>query len=93
MKKLSGTFTAAEDESDDIGDAWRKLTGGKGIGRFLLTLLALGAKHVVASAECDVVAEVKRITTGKGARVVFDPVGGDAFEVRRHPNDAVGASE
>jgi NADPH:quinone reductase-like Zn-dependent oxidoreductase len=39
-------------------------------------LLALGAKHVVASAECDVVAEVKRITTGKGARVVFDPVGG-----------------
>ena len=40
-KKLSGTFTAAEDESDDIGDAWRKLTGGKGIGRFLLTLLAL----------------------------------------------------
>jgi hypothetical protein len=40
-KKLSGTFTAAEDESDDLGDAWRKLTGGKGIGRFLLTLLAL----------------------------------------------------
>ena len=41
MKKLSGTFTAAEDESDHMGDAWRKLTGGKGIGRFLLTLLAL----------------------------------------------------
>ncbi|MCK7466938.1 MAG: hypothetical protein MZU91_01500 [Desulfosudis oleivorans] len=41
MKKLTGTFTAAEDESDDLGDAWRKLTGGKGIGRFLLTLLAL----------------------------------------------------
>ena len=40
-KKLTGTFTAAEDESDDLGDAWRKLTGGKGIGRFLLTLLAL----------------------------------------------------
>jgi small-conductance mechanosensitive channel len=41
MKKLSGTFTAAEDESDDLGNAWHKLTGGKGIGRFLLTLLAL----------------------------------------------------
>jgi moderate conductance mechanosensitive channel len=41
MKKLSGTFTAAEDESDDLGDVWRKLTGGKGIGRFLLILLAL----------------------------------------------------
>jgi small-conductance mechanosensitive channel len=41
MKKLSGTFTAAEAESDDLGDAWRKLTGGKGIGHFLLTLLSL----------------------------------------------------
>ena len=39
-------------------------------------LQALGARHVVASAECDVVAEVKRLTAGKGARVVFDPVGG-----------------
>ena len=43
MKKLSGTFTVAEDESDHLGDAWRKLTGDKGIGRFLLTLLALFA--------------------------------------------------
>ena len=41
MKKLSGTLTAAEDESDHLGDAWRKLTGDKGIGRFLLTLLSL----------------------------------------------------
>ena len=35
-----------------------------------------GARHVVATAESDVVAEVMRITGGKGARVVFDPVGG-----------------
>jgi small-conductance mechanosensitive channel len=41
MKKLSGTLTEAEDESERIGDAWRKLTGGKGIGRFFLTLLGL----------------------------------------------------
>lgn len=41
MKKLSGTFTHAEAESDHLGDAWRKLTGGKGIGGFLLTLLSL----------------------------------------------------
>jgi len=41
IKKLSGTLTEAEAESDDLGDAWRKLTGGKGIGRFLLTLLSL----------------------------------------------------
>ena len=35
-----------------------------------------GAKYVVATEETDYVAEVMRITGGKGARVVFDPVGG-----------------
>jgi NADPH:quinone reductase-like Zn-dependent oxidoreductase len=35
-----------------------------------------GAEHVIATEEQDLVAEVMRITDGKGARVVFDPVGG-----------------
>ena len=35
-----------------------------------------GAKHVIATEETDVVAEVARITGGKGARLIFDPVGG-----------------
>jgi NADPH:quinone reductase-like Zn-dependent oxidoreductase len=39
-------------------------------------LLAHGAKHVVATEESNLVAEVQRITNGKGARIVFDPVGG-----------------
>lgn len=39
-------------------------------------LLEAGAKHVIATAEQDLVDEVHRITNGKGARVVFDPVGG-----------------
>ncbi len=39
-------------------------------------LKAQGAKHVVATEETDLVAEVMRITDGKGARLVFDPVGG-----------------
>ena len=39
-------------------------------------LKAQGAKHVVATEETDLVAEVMRITEGKGARLVFDPVGG-----------------
>ena len=39
-------------------------------------LKALGAQHVIATEEVDVVAEVMRITGGKGARIVFDPVGG-----------------
>ncbi len=39
-----------------------------------------GARHVIATAESDLVAEVMRITGGKGARVAFDPVGGPGVE-------------
>jgi NADPH:quinone reductase-like Zn-dependent oxidoreductase len=43
-------------------------------------LLKLGAKHVIATEDQDLVAEVQKITDGKGARVVFDPVGGPTIE-------------
>jgi NADPH:quinone reductase-like Zn-dependent oxidoreductase len=39
-------------------------------------LLKAGAAHVVVTEEQDLVEEVMRTTAGKGARVVFDPVGG-----------------
>lgn len=39
-------------------------------------LLDAGAKHVIATEEEDLVAKLKEFTGGKGARVVFDPVGG-----------------
>jgi NADPH:quinone reductase-like Zn-dependent oxidoreductase len=39
-------------------------------------LRALGAKHVIATEETDLIVEVMKITAGRGARVVFDPVGG-----------------
>ncbi len=39
-------------------------------------LMNLGFRHVVATDEQDLVAEVRKLTAGKGARVVFDPVGG-----------------
>lgn len=39
-------------------------------------LLDAGSKHVIAIEEQDLVSEVNHITAGKGARVVFDPVGG-----------------
>jgi NADPH:quinone reductase-like Zn-dependent oxidoreductase len=39
-------------------------------------LLDAGAAHVIVTGEQDLVAEVKKITGGKGARIVFDPVGG-----------------
>ncbi len=39
-------------------------------------LRALGAAHVIATQEEDLVARVLDITKGKGARCAFDPVGG-----------------
>jgi NADPH:quinone reductase len=44
-------------------------------------LKAQGAKHVIATEESDLNAEVQRITGGKGARIIFDPVGGPDIEV------------
>jgi NADPH:quinone reductase-like Zn-dependent oxidoreductase len=38
-----------------------------------------GAAHVISTDEQDLVKEVLSLTSGKGARVVFDPVGGPAF--------------
>ena len=42
-------------------------------------LLEAGATHVIATEEVDMLQEVMRITGGKGARVIFDPVGGPNF--------------
>ena len=42
-------------------------------------ILDAGATHVIATAEEDLVARIEEITQGKGARVTFDPVGGQRF--------------
>ena len=42
--------------------------------------LRLGADHAVNYKTQDFVEEVKRITGGRGADVVFDPVGGDIYD-------------
>jgi NADPH:quinone reductase-like Zn-dependent oxidoreductase len=43
-------------------------------------LLKLGADHVIATVEEDIVARVSEITGGKGARLIFDPVAGSFIE-------------
>jgi NADPH:quinone reductase-like Zn-dependent oxidoreductase len=43
-------------------------------------LLALGADHVIATEEEDLAARVGEITSGKGTRIAFDPVGGKGLE-------------
>jgi NADPH:quinone reductase-like Zn-dependent oxidoreductase len=40
----------------------------------------LGADHVIATSEEDLVTRVEKITGGKGARVLFDPVAGPFVE-------------
>jgi NADPH:quinone reductase-like Zn-dependent oxidoreductase len=42
-------------------------------------LRAAGAAHVVATQEQDLVAEIHRLTEGRGAEAAFDTVGGPAF--------------
>jgi NADPH:quinone reductase-like Zn-dependent oxidoreductase len=39
----------------------------------------IGAAHVIATEEQDVLAELQKITGGNGVNVVFDPVGGPTF--------------
>ena len=43
-------------------------------------LLAAGATHVFLAGEGNVAEEVMRVTGGRGARIVFDPVGGAGTE-------------
>lgn len=43
-------------------------------------LAELGAAHVIATEEEDLVAEVMRVTDGRGARIVFDPIGGPGVQ-------------
>jgi NADPH:quinone reductase len=40
-------------------------------------LFDLGADHVIATEEEDVTARILEITQGKGANVIFDPIGGE----------------
>jgi len=45
------------------------------------SLKAQGAQHVIATGESDLVKEVQQLTNGKGARIIFDPVGGPEVEL------------
>jgi NADPH:quinone reductase-like Zn-dependent oxidoreductase len=56
-----------------IGATPVALTRGSGKRK---ALLAAGAAHVIVTEEQDLVAEANKLTGGKGARIVFDPVGG-----------------
>ena len=40
----------------------------------------LGADHVINYRDSDIVASVKDLTDGRGADVIYDPIGGDTFD-------------
>ncbi|MGI4747612.1 MAG: zinc-dependent alcohol dehydrogenase family protein [Janthinobacterium lividum] len=83
-KLTSGDAVIIPAASSSVGIAAIQLANLVGATSIALTrtaakrqqLLDAGATHVVVTEEQDLVAEVHAITGGKGARVVFDPVGG-----------------
>ena len=79
-----GDFVVIPAASSSVGIAAIEIAKAEGAVSIATTrksnkkaeLLSLGADHVIATEEEDVVARVKEITGGKGARVIFDPVAG-----------------
>jgi threonine dehydrogenase-like Zn-dependent dehydrogenase len=84
-KVSSGDFVLITAASSSVGLAAIQIVKAEGGVSIATTrtaakkehLLALGADHVIVTDTEDLVARVQEITGGKGARVVFDPVGGD----------------
>jgi NADPH:quinone reductase-like Zn-dependent oxidoreductase len=83
-----GDFVVVPAASSSVGLAAIQLANWAGAESVAATrtsakaeaLRAQGARHVIATQEVDVPAEVMRISGGKGARIVFDPVGGPFVE-------------
>src|SRR5258707_5219630 len=86
-KVTKGDFVIIPAASSSVGLAAIQIANYAGAIPIALTrtsdkkkrLHEVGAAHVIATQEQDMVAEVMRITNGNGARVAFDPVGGRDF--------------
>jgi NADPH:quinone reductase-like Zn-dependent oxidoreductase len=86
-KLTQGDFAVIPAASSSVGLAAVQIANYAGAIPIALTrtstkkkrLIDAGAAHVIATEEVDLVTEVMGITDGKGARVVFDPVGGANF--------------
>jgi len=87
-KLTAGDFVLITAASSSVGLAAIEIAKAEGAISIATTrtsakkaeLLSLGADHVIATEE-DLVARVHEITGGKGARVVFDPIGGKGLEI------------
>jgi len=83
-----GDFVVIPAASSSVGIAAMQMARAEGAISIATTrksnkkaeLLSLGADHVIATEEEDIVACVREITGSKGARVIFDPVAGPFLE-------------
>lgn len=83
-KLTTGDFVIVSAASSSVGIAAFQIARSVGATVIATTrtnakakaLREAGAHHVIATAEEDLAARVMEITGGKGARVVFDPIGG-----------------
>lgn len=87
-KVAKGDFVLITAASSSVGIASIEITKAEGAISIAATrtskkkaeLLAAGADHVIAAEEEDLAARVNEISGGKGARIVFDPIGGKGIE-------------
>lgn len=83
-KIAKGDFVLITAASSSVGIAAIEMAKAEGATSIAVTrtqaksaeLKSLGADHVVVTNDEDLVARVNEITGGKGARLVFDPIGG-----------------
>jgi NADPH:quinone reductase-like Zn-dependent oxidoreductase len=83
-----GEFVVLTAASSSVGIAAIEMVKAEGAISIAVTrtlakkaeLLKAGADHVIVTGEEDLVARVHQITSGKGARIVFDPIGGKILE-------------
>ena len=86
-KLSTGDFVIVTAASSSVGIAAFQIAKAVGAAIIATTrsrakrqaLIDYGADHVVVTDEEDLVARVMELTSGVGARVVFDPVGGPSF--------------
>lgn len=84
----AGDFVLITAASSSVGLAAIQIVNAEGATAIAATrgsakrseLLSLGAAHVIATEEEDIGQKVNEITGGKGARLIFDPVGGPGVE-------------
>ncbi len=87
-KLTAGDFVVIPAASSSVGLAAMDVVRAEQATAIALTrtaakrqaLLDLGAPHVIVTDEEDLVDRVREITGGKGARLIFDPVGGPTLE-------------